>query len=114
MRLAACKRWKILPTFRCSDIFMIFSYQGSGYWRTSTGLEVDLIVGELDLAVEFKARARVDERDTQGLRALLADQRVKRAVVVSLDTAKRRLSPGITVYPWRAFCQELWAGAFDP
>ncbi len=83
------------------------------YWRTSTGLEVDLIIGELDAAIEFKARGQIDERDTKGLRALLEDQKVKNAIIVSLDKAKRILSPAITVYPWQTFCEELWGGAFD-
>ena len=43
------------------------------FWRTSTGMEVDLIVGDMDLAIEFKASTRVDERDTKGLCALMED-----------------------------------------
>ena len=82
------------------------------FWRTSTGMEVDLLVGDGDLAIECKAAAQVDERHTQGLRALLEDQRVKQAVIVSLDTTLRQLPGGITVYPWQLFCQKLWAGDF--
>lgn len=85
-------------------------YRPLSFWRTSTGLEVDLIVGDLELAIECKAVARVDERHTKGLRALIADQAVKRAIVVSLDAEPRRLAHGITVYPWPIFCQKLWAG----
>ncbi len=80
------------------------------YWRTSTGLEVDLIVGDLDLAIEIKARAGVDDRDTKGLRALCEDQKVRRAVLVSLDEAPRILASGIEVWPWQQYCQRLWAG----
>ncbi len=80
------------------------------YWRTSTGLEVDLIVGNLDLAVEFKASAGVGERHVQGLRALCEDQKVKRAVIVSLDERPRMLDGGIEVWPWHLFCEGLWAG----
>jgi predicted AAA+ superfamily ATPase len=82
------------------------------FWRTSTGLEVDLIVGNLDLAIECKATTQVDERHTKGLRALQEDQRVKRAIVVSLDNTARQLAGGITVYPWSVFCQKLWADEF--
>jgi len=87
-------------------------YLPLSFWRTSTGLEVDLIVGGLDLAIEFKATPAVDERHTKGLRALLADQRVKNAIVVSLDPVPRQLPGGIIVYPWQRFCQKLWAGDF--
>ena len=82
------------------------------YWRTSTGLEVDLIVGQLDLAVEFKASRQVDERHLKGLRALMADQDVREAIVVSQDAAIRELSGGVTVYPWREFCGKLWGDGF--
>jgi predicted AAA+ superfamily ATPase len=87
-------------------------YLPLSFWRTSTGLEVDLIIGGLDLAIELKATTAVDERHTKGLRALLDDQQVKNAIVVSLDSVPRQLSGGIIVYPWQMFCQKLWAGDF--
>ena len=80
------------------------------YWRTSTGFEVDLIVGDLDLAIEMKAVPTVDERHTKGLRALCEEQRVRQTLVVSLDAAPRQLEGRIMVYPWEVFCQKLWAG----
>jgi predicted AAA+ superfamily ATPase len=80
------------------------------FWRTSTGLEVDLLVGGIELAIEFKACPFVDERHAQGLVALLEDQPVKRALLVSLDKAPRQLHRGIEVLPWQIFCQRLWAG----
>ncbi|OGQ89239.1 MAG: AAA family ATPase [Deltaproteobacteria bacterium RIFOXYA12_FULL_58_15] len=80
------------------------------YWRTSTGQEVDLIVGALDLAIEFKATAQVNERHIKGLMALMEDQKVKRALIVSLDKSRRRLKPDIEVLPWQDFCAMLWAG----
>jgi predicted AAA+ superfamily ATPase len=82
------------------------------YWRTSTGLEVDLIVGGLDLAVEVKAKAGVDGRDAKGLRALMEDQRVGRAILVSLDAEPRVLDGGVEVWPWHLFCRRLWAGGW--
>lgn len=87
-------------------------YLPLSYWRTSTGLEVDLIAGDLDLAIECKAVPAVDERHTKGLRALIEDQRVRQAIVVSLDRAPRQLIDGIIVYPWQMFCQKLWADEF--
>jgi predicted AAA+ superfamily ATPase len=80
------------------------------YWRTSTGLEVDLIVGALDLAIEFKASVGAGEGQTQGLRALRADQKIRRSMIVSLDERPRTLAGGIEVWPWHLFCQGLWAG----
>lgn len=79
------------------------------YWRTSTGLEVDLIAGDLDLAVEFKAAKNVREADLRGVMALVDDQKVKRALAVSLDDEARKLSGGMEVLPWQVFCERLWA-----
>lgn len=80
------------------------------YWRTSTGLEVDLIAGDLELAAEFKAVPQADERHAKGLRALMEERRVRKAIVVSLDREPRRLAQGIEILPWRAFCRRLWGG----
>lgn len=82
------------------------------YWRTSTGLEVDLVIGDLDLAIEFKASRQADERHARGLQALMEDQKVREAVIVSQDPVIRKLPGGITIYPWQEFCERLWAGRF--
>jgi predicted AAA+ superfamily ATPase len=80
------------------------------FWRTSTDQEVDLIVGDLDLAIEFKSTTDVDSGDAKGLRALMEDQTVKKAIIVSCDPVPRMLSGEIEVLPWREFCLRLWAG----
>ncbi|MDI6732150.1 MAG: AAA family ATPase [Candidatus Margulisbacteria bacterium] len=80
------------------------------FWKTSTGLEVDLIIGNMDIAIEFKATSQADERDLKGLRALLEDQKVGRAMVVSLDEKSRELANNIQILPWQEFCRKLWHG----
>ena len=42
----------------------------------------------------------------------MEDQKVREAVLVSQDSIIRKLSGGITVYPWQRFCEKLWAGGF--
>lgn len=79
------------------------------FWRTSTGLEVDLILGQLDAALEFKAKEKVDLKDLKGMKALLEDQKVKKAFVVSLEKSKRKVGD-ILILPWKDFCQMLWNG----
>jgi predicted AAA+ superfamily ATPase len=85
---------------------------GLRFWRTSTGLEVDFVLGEMDAAIEVKGSHRVHEGDLGGLRALLASHRVKHAMVVSLEREPRNLDRGIEVLPWRQFVERLWAGDF--
>ena len=80
------------------------------FWRTASGYEVDLIAGDLDLAVEVKGSGRVHEGDLRALRALAEEHHVGRRVVVCLETQPRVLSDGIEILPWRVFLQRLWAG----
>lgn len=78
------------------------------YWRTSSGLEVDLVVGNMDVAIELTASARVRGEDLRGIAALLEERRVRRALVVCRERERRRLDGGIEILPWQEFCAELW------
>lgn len=102
--------------FLIEEIRAFISYKEKNvtlsFWRTSTGMEVDLIVGNMDLAIEFKAIPRVDERHLKGLLSLMDDQKVIRAIVVSLDKIPRKLESGIEIFPWHKFCEKLWNGDF--
>jgi len=82
------------------------------YWRTSSGFEVDLIVGDLELALECKAAREVRSADLRGLRALNEEHSARRSVVVSRVETPRIAEGGIEVLPWRDFCEDLWNGRF--
>ena len=58
------------------------------------GYEVDVIAGDLDLAVEVKGAARVHDGDVRGVRALAEEHRVRRRVVACLEKQPRRLADG--------------------
>ena len=80
------------------------------FWRTASGLEVDFVLGELDVAIEVKAGTRVHDGDLGGLRALADEHRLRRAIVVSLERHPRTAPPGIEILPWKAFLAQLWNG----
>jgi len=80
------------------------------YWRTSTGFEVDFILGDMNVAIEVKGSQRVHSTHTRGLRALLEEHTVKRAVIVSLEKQSRKLDSSIEVLPWQVFLNTLWSG----
>jgi len=82
------------------------------FWRTSSGFEVDLIVGQMELALEFKASRTVRESDLRGLRVLLEDQPARRSIVVSREEVPRTTDDGIEILPWPLFCEMLWGGEF--
>jgi predicted AAA+ superfamily ATPase len=80
------------------------------YWRTSTGFEVDFVLGEMEVAIETKASRSVHSAHTRAIRALREEHRVGRAVIVSLEKHPRTLEPGLQVLPWQDFLERLWAG----
>jgi predicted AAA+ superfamily ATPase len=80
------------------------------YWRTSSGFEVDLIVGDMDVAIECKSTKEIRAADLKGLRTLAEEDTVKRRVVVSRVEKPRSTEDGIDILPWRSFCRELWDG----
>jgi predicted AAA+ superfamily ATPase len=80
------------------------------YWRTSSGFEVDLIVGNMDLAIECKSTREVRSGDLRGLRALIEENAPRRATIVSLVPKRRTTSDGIEILPWRDFYESLWDG----
>ena len=80
------------------------------YWRTSTGFEVDFVLDDMNVAIEVKGSQRVHSTHTRGLRALLEEHTVKRAVIISLEKQPRKLDSSIEVLPWQVFLNTLWSG----
>lgn len=97
--------------FILNEVRSAISYQSSpapiSYWRTSSGFEVDLIVGDLELAVECKSSRRVRQDDLKGLRELRSEFAVGRAIVVCREESRRTTADGIEILPWQEFCAEL-------
>ena len=82
------------------------------FWRTSSGFEVDFILGDMDLAVEVKASERIHRGHTRSLKALQEEHSIGRSVLVSLEKQPRRVDTTIEVMPWQIFLEVLWSGNF--
>ena len=82
------------------------------FWRTSTGREVDFILGDKELAIEIKGSSRIHEGDLGGLQALLEDGPVKKCGLVCLEKQPRQLTKNIEAIPWQLFVERLWHGEF--
>jgi predicted AAA+ superfamily ATPase len=80
------------------------------YWRSTSGFEVDFILGD-HTAVEIKAKANLSAQDLKSLRVLAEERRLKRFLCVSLEPRTRRIGE-LTVLPYRAFLDALWAGEY--
>lgn len=79
------------------------------FWRTSTGYEVDLIIGDLDCAVEFKVKSRVNSNDLKGLRALKEETSPKESILVAPEASRRRTEDGLEIMSLPHFLEALWA-----
>ena len=81
------------------------------YWRLSSGAEVDFIVGDMRLAMEAKASARITSDHLKGLRNLAADHpTVGQRMLVCLEPRPRRTEDGIDIVPAQDFVRRLWEG----
>jgi predicted AAA+ superfamily ATPase len=81
-----------------------------GYWRSTSGFEVDFILGD-HTAVEVKAKENVSPRDLRSLRALAEEKMFKRYLCVSMEQRPRTVE-GIRVLPFKMFLEALWAGEY--
>lgn len=79
------------------------------FWRTASGAEVDLILGEADVAIEVKASAAVGDR-TKGLHLFHEENKSRKSFIVCKEPRPRKISSKVTVLPWKDFCTMLWDG----
>jgi predicted AAA+ superfamily ATPase len=78
-----------------------------GYWRTKTGLEVDFILGDGEIAIEVKGTTRVDSKDLTGIRAFHEELKPRKSIVVCNEPSQR-ISGEIRIMPFREFLRDLW------
>ncbi len=81
------------------------------YWRLPSGIEVDFLLGDIEVAIEAKASARINRVHLRGLRTLSEEHPdVQSRIVVSLEPRPRRTEDGIDILPATTFASRLWAG----
>ncbi len=80
------------------------------FWRTKSGLEVDFILGDGQVAIEVKGTRSVQSRDLRPLRAFIDEYSPAKAIVVCNESQARRVGE-IDILPWREFLNRLWDGS---
>ncbi len=84
------------------------------YWRLTSGVEVDFIINNMDLAIEAKGTAKIHNDHLKGLRELIKDYpEVKQRIIVSLVEVSYLTDDGIMVLNYRDFVSRLWSGKFS-
>ncbi len=79
------------------------------YWRSTSGFEVDFILGDHEVALEIKGVSEVQAHHLRGLQAFSDEYKPKKSIVVSLDKTPR-LMGNIHIMPVSHFLHDLWQG----
>lgn len=84
------------------------------FWRTNSGLEVDFILGDAEIAIEVKISNSINSSDIHGLIAFQNTYKPKASFVVCCVARQRKLSLAdgqtIDIMPWKNFLEMLWQG----
>jgi len=79
------------------------------YWRTTSQLEVDFVLGDHEVAIEVKATEQANTRHLKGLKSFAEEYEVKKLILISNDPLPRLVN-NILILPWKVFLEHLWAG----
>lgn len=80
------------------------------YWRLVSGIEVDFILGDMQVAIEVKSSERITSAHLKGLRTLIDDHPgVEARIVVCREPRARKTDDGIEILPASTFVRRLWA-----
>jgi predicted AAA+ superfamily ATPase len=84
------------------------------FWRTTSGLEIDFVLGDAEIAIEVKISANPSKADLRGLISFAEEYQPKRTLVVCMAARpqKRELDHKATIdiLPWKNFLEQLWGG----
>ncbi len=82
------------------------------YWRLPSGIEVDFVLGDMEVAVEVKASSRIRTGHLRGLRSLAEEHpQTQNRILVCLESRAWRTEDGIDIVPAEDFARHLWEGA---
>lgn len=79
------------------------------YWRTTSQIEIDFVLGDHEVAIEVKSTANANPRHAKGLKKFAEEYKVKKQILVTNDSFPRQMDNTL-VLPWNIFLQKLWAG----
>lgn len=77
------------------------------YWRTYTGIEVDIIIGDARVAIEIKSTEEIQNKHLKNLKIFAEEHPQSRLIIVSLDVFTRRIG-NIECFYVMDFFHRLW------
>jgi len=97
--------------FIIQEIIAYLGYNGKeeqlSYWRTSSGYEVDAVIGAGRVAIEIKSVEEIQSRHLKGLKAFQEEFPDCRLIAVSFDS-RPRITNDVEVYPATDFLKKMW------
>jgi predicted AAA+ superfamily ATPase len=81
----------------------------TSFWRTASGSEVDIILGDAEVAIEIKS-SQTPRDKTKGLHLFQEEYSCKKCFIVSREPVARKITSNLTIIPWSIFCKMLWEG----
>lgn len=86
------------------------SMKGLSFWHTqNNAYEVDLVVGNAEVALEIKSSNNVTTSHLKGLKAFGEEHPDCKLIVVSLEERPRMMN-GVEIWPAQIFLKRLWEG----
>lgn len=86
-------------------------YYDVAYWQVSAQMEVDFVLGDMEVAVEVKGTERVRSDHLKGLRAIIEDHpNIRQRILVCCEKIPRKTDDGILIIGHDEFIERLWAG----
>ena len=86
------------------------SMKGLSFWHTqNNAYEVDLVVGNAEVALEIKSSNNVTTSHLKGLKAFGEEHPDCKLIVVSLEERPRMMND-VEIWPAQAFLKRLWEG----
>lgn len=81
------------------------------YWRLTTGVEVDFVINQMQVAIEVKAKEQINDKDLKSLREIIQDHPgISKRYLVSMSKEVRKTPDGIIILPYTEFIKLLWKG----
>ncbi len=84
------------------------------FWRTNSGLEVDFVLGNAEVAIEVKISSSIALECIHGLISFQNTYAPKASLVVCTAPRARKLTLAdgqtIDILPWQVFLEHLWQG----
>ncbi len=106
---------KALENLVCHELSAFREYRDRAwtlsYWRLASGLEVDFVIGDAEIAIEVKSSPNISAVHLRGLVAFGEDHpAVQRRIMVCLEPRRRITKEGIEIVPVGIFLEALWRG----